>query len=93
MRLVERPRREVMVGLVPRLAKLEYQMAPRLVEWTLARFIETYLRYANRSPVTRGNLDAPMPDAARVHGGWRWSWPRGWSGAALALAAAGAVGR
>jgi short-subunit dehydrogenase len=86
--LVERPRRQVMVGAVARLAKLEYQLAPRLVEWGLARFTEAYLQRAERSPVTAGNLYDPMPERAAVHGGWRWSAPRG---ATLALGLIGAV--
>jgi short-subunit dehydrogenase len=88
--LVERPRREVMVGAVARLAKLEYQLAPRLVEWGLARFLEAYLRQAEPSPVTAGNLYEPMPEQAGVHGGWRWSLP-GSTGPALALGFIGAV--
>jgi short-subunit dehydrogenase len=87
IRLAERPRVEVIYGLVTRLAKLEYQIAPRLTEWSLARFIELYLRQADRSPVTDGNLFRSMPTApAEVHGGWRWSTPRS---PAAALATAG----
>jgi short-subunit dehydrogenase len=91
VRLALHPRRQVVVGAVAKLAKLEYQLAPRPVEWGLARFIETYLRQADRAPVTDGNLYAPMPQRAGVHGGLRWSWPRGRSGTALALGAAGAL--
>jgi short-subunit dehydrogenase len=89
--LVERPRREVVVGTMARLAKLEYQLAPRLVEWGLARFMEAYFRQAEPSPVTAGNLYEPMPERAGVHGGWRWSLPRGATGAALGLGLIGAV--
>jgi short-subunit dehydrogenase len=91
VRLVEHPRRQVVVGAVARLAKLEYQLAPRPVEWGLARFIEAYLSQAEDAPDTDGNLYAPMPQRAGVHGGMRWSWPRGWSGAALALGLAGGL--
>lgn len=89
--LVARPRREVMVGAVTRLARLEYQLAPSVVEWGVARFIEAYLRRAERSPVTAGNLYEPMPGQARLYGGWRWSLPRGSTRAALALGLIGAV--
>jgi hypothetical protein len=34
----------VVLGLVTKLAKLEYQLVPGLVERGLARFIEGYLR-------------------------------------------------
>jgi short-subunit dehydrogenase len=84
-RLVTHPRRQV--GAVAKLAKLEYQLAPRLVEWGLARFIEAYLRQADPAPDTDRNLFAAMPQRAGVHGGMRWSWPRGWSGTALTLGA------
>lgn len=86
-----RPRREVVLGVVTKLAKLEYQLVPRLVEWGLARFIEGYLSYAQPAPLTPGNTWQPMPDRAALHGGWRWDWPRGSGGAALALGLAGAV--
>jgi short-subunit dehydrogenase len=89
--LVERPRREVVVGTMARLAKLEYQLAPRLVEWGLARFMEAYLRQAEPSPITAGNLYEPMPEQAGVRGGWRWSLPRRSAGAAVALGFIGAV--
>jgi short-subunit dehydrogenase len=89
--LVERPRRQVMVGAVARLAKLEYQIAPPLVEWGLARFTEAYLRRAESSPVTAGNLYDPMPEQAGLHGGWRRPLPRGAAGVALALGVFGAV--
>jgi short-subunit dehydrogenase len=89
--LVERPRRQVMVGAVAHLAKLEYQLAPRLVEWGLARFTEAYLRRAEPSPVTAGNLYDPMPERAGLHGGWRRPLPRGAVRAALAVGLVGAV--
>jgi short-subunit dehydrogenase len=65
--LVRRPRRQVMVGTVAHLAKWEAQLLPRLTEWGLARFIEGYLRWADESPRTEGNLYAPMPE--RPHRG------------------------
>ena len=89
--LVERPRRQVMVGAMARLAKLEYQLAPGLVEWGLARFTEAYLRRAERSPVTAGNLYQPMPEQAGLHGGWRWSAPRSATAAAVVLGVVGAL--
>jgi short-subunit dehydrogenase len=91
VRLARHPRREVVVGAMAKLARLEYAVAPRLVEWGLARAIELYLRQAERSSVTDGNLFETMPEPAEVHGGWRWSLPRSRTGAALAagLAVAG----
>ena len=77
--------------MVARLAKVQYQLAPRVVEWGLARFIEGYLRQAQPAPITHGNLDAPMPERAALHGGWRRSRPRVWNGGALAIGLAGLV--
>ena len=91
VRLARHPRREVVVGAMAKLARLEYAVAPRLVEWGLARAIELYLRRAEPSRETDGNLFETMPEPAAVHGGWRWSLPRSRSGtlAAVGLAAAG----
>jgi hypothetical protein len=69
--LVRRPRRQAVVGAAAHLAKLEYQLAPRLVEWGLARFIEAYLRQARPTAITLSNLDAPLAGHAVVYGGWR----------------------
>jgi len=84
--LVRRPRRQVVVGAVAQLAKLEYQLLPRLTEWGLARFIEGYLRWAEPSSPTAGNLYAPMPERAGVHGGWQYPLPRGRDAAVFGLA-------
>src|SRR5690606_23151245 len=103
VRLVLHPKREVIVGAMTKLATLGYGMTPALVEWGLARAMEAYFAQAERRPRTDGNLYEPMPEKAVLHGGWRWSWPRGRSGemivlglatAAIAgLAAAGSGGR
>lgn len=90
--LVRHPRREVLFGVMTRLAAAGYTMTPALVEWTMARFMEGWFRYAEHSPVTDGNLYGPMPGPSAVHGGWRWDWPRGRSGGILALGAVAALG-
>ncbi|HET7409498.1 MAG TPA: SDR family oxidoreductase [Paracoccaceae bacterium] len=91
VRLVHHPKREVIVGAMTKLAVMGYGMAPALVEWGLARSMEAYFAQAEPSPRTDGNLYASMPGKAAVHGGWRWSWPRGRSGEILALGLATAL--
>jgi short-subunit dehydrogenase len=90
--LVERPRRQVMVGTIAQLAKLGYHLMPPVAEWGLARFIEGYLRWADERPSTAGNLYRPMPERASVHGGWQWSAPGGRNALALALVVGGLAG-
>jgi hypothetical protein len=68
------------VGAAAHLTKLEYQLAPRLVELSLARFGD--------HPRQR---DAPLARQAGVHGGCRRFRPRAWRGAALACAAVGTI--
>lgn len=91
--LARHPRREVVVGAMAKLAKLEYQVLPRLTEWGLGRFIETYLRYAQPVRMTEGNLYRPLPATAGGHGGWRWTALRGPGArvAGLGILAAGAL--
>lgn len=91
VRLVHRPKREVIVGAITKLAAVGYGAAPSLVEWGLARSMEAYFAQAERRPRTDGNIYRPMPEKAAVHGGWRWNWPRGRSGEVLALGLATAV--
>lgn len=89
--LVRHPRREVLFGIMTKLAAAGYTLTPGLIEWAMARFMEGWFSYANRSPVTDGNVFEPMPGPSAVHGGWRWSWPRGRSGGLLALGLAAGV--
>src|SRR5690606_5839999 len=91
VRLVQHPKREVIVGGMTKLATLGYGMTPALVEWGLARAMEAYFAQTERRPLTDGNLYEPMPEKAGLHGGWRWSWPRGRSGEMIALGVATAV--
>ena len=79
------PQRQVLFGVMTKLAVAGYGVTPALVEWVMARFMEGWFRYANRSPVTDGNLFEPMPGPSAVHGGWRWDLPRGRSDGLLAL--------
>lgn len=89
--LVRHPRREVLFGVMSKLAAAGYALTPSLIEWAMARFMEGWFRYANPSPLTSGNLFEPMTRPSRVHGGWRSDLPRGGSGLLLALGVAAGV--
>jgi hypothetical protein len=45
-------------------------VAPELMGWASARFIELYLRRAAPAPVTDGNLFSPVPNGRTAYGGW-----------------------
>ena len=88
--LAHAPRREVVVGLMGKLGRLEHALMPGLVEATLGRGLAAYLDHAAEAPVTDGNLHEASRGPMAVEGGWRRPWLR--TGAvALGLAAAGLV--
>lgn len=66
----------VTVGSVATLARLGYGVAPSLGRWVMNRFIQGYLRRAEPSAPTSGNLFRPFAQAA-VTGGWRHLAARG----------------
>lgn len=70
------PRDEVPIGVLARLAHLEYRLAPRLVEWGAGRAAELYLRFAEPDRDTSGNLFDPTLRRNEVRGGWPWTLPR-----------------
>ena len=70
LRLVLRPRSRSSVGLSAMLAKLAH-IAPNLSGAAAAAMIELYLRQADHSPMTDGNLFQPVPEGTSVHGGWK----------------------
>ncbi|MEK0084706.1 SDR family oxidoreductase [Benzoatithermus flavus] len=86
--LAREPRREVVVGIMGKLGRLEHAIAPRLVEAALRLGTEAYLAQAKTAPVSDGNLFHPMPEPMAVTGGWRHSGLRT-AAAVLGLAAAG----
>lgn len=70
LRLALRPRSRRSVGLPAQLAKLAH-VAPNLSGAATAAMLELYLRQADRSPMTDGNLFQPMPEGTSAHGGWK----------------------
>jgi short-subunit dehydrogenase len=86
--LAHAPQRDTVVGLMGKLGRLEYGIAPRLVEAALRIGTEAYLARAAESPVTDGNLFQPLPEPMQVTGGWRRPGMRT-AATTLGLAAAG----
>jgi hypothetical protein len=86
--LAERPRRERLVGRGAGTLSLQYALAPGLAERAFARQVERDHFADEGSPPTDGNLLAPVPDGAGVHGGWREREQGGLRRAALAGAVA-----
>lgn len=71
--LVDRPRREVVVGVMGKLARLQHLIAPRLVEAALGRGMATYFRHAAPARSGSGNLFEASSGPMTEHGGWAGS--------------------
>lgn len=71
VRLAQRPRNATTIGLVATAARLGYALAPAVMRWAMARFMEAYLLQADRAPVTDGNLFRPIERGREATGGWR----------------------
>jgi hypothetical protein len=86
---VRHPRREVFVGRAGRVMAAARHLAPAAVDAVMARNVDSQHLDDTPAAPTRGNLFEPMPEWARITGGWqaRETVPRG-GGAALAGAAA-----
>jgi short-subunit dehydrogenase len=65
-----RPKRQLVVGLGPRLISLSHRIAPRPTEWAVANVTRRTVTRATPAAATSGSLFQP-PDEAAVHGGWR----------------------
>ncbi|HEX2151701.1 MAG TPA: SDR family oxidoreductase [Stellaceae bacterium] len=70
LRLALRPRSRISVGIPARLAKLAH-VAPNLSGAAAKAMLELYLRQADPSPITDGNLYQPVAEGTRAHGGWK----------------------
>jgi short-subunit dehydrogenase len=70
LRLALRPRPRTAVGITAQLAKLAH-VAPDLSGAAANAMLELYLRQADRSPITDGNLFHPIPEGTAAHGGWK----------------------
>ena len=69
--LVDRPRREIVVGRAGRALAMLRAIAPGFTERLLARQVERQHFRDVPAPPTWGNLHQPLPDLARTTGGWR----------------------
>lgn len=69
--LARRPRDAATVGVVATVARLGYAVMPSFGRWVMRRFINTYLRQAEPSPVTSGNVFRPTAIGRSARGGWR----------------------
>ncbi|MFD5234222.1 hypothetical protein ACFWJ5_38060 [Streptomyces qaidamensis] len=71
VRLVRRPRREVVVGPAGRALVRPSRMAPGLAERAMARHTDkTHLSVHEEAPATHGTLHVPAQGEGAVHGGW-----------------------
>ncbi len=71
VRLVRRPRREVIVGPAARAMVMQAKVLPGLTERTLARYVHRmHLDHSEVTAPSDGILFRPEPANGRVHGGW-----------------------
>jgi short-subunit dehydrogenase len=91
VRLIARPRREVIVGRAARLFVWQYQLAPRSTARALARRVERKQLTERDAPSGDGNLFTSSSAWATVRGGWTRPRPRRLLFAAAPLAAAAAL--
>jgi hypothetical protein len=95
VKLVERPRRETVVGgLTGRLLVLQHRVSPGAVEAATARQVDsTQLSRRRSTPVTAGNLHHASEALRKgsVRGGWGGGWRTAGRRALGAAALAGAV--
>jgi hypothetical protein len=68
--LAEKPRREVTVGAAGRLARWQMKVMPGVTERLGATLVDRQHFEQMPAAPTAGNLFRPMPDYARVSGGW-----------------------
>lgn len=64
------PRSSVMVGSVSTLLRLAHSLMPKLTAGVTAKVIRTYLRTADSTELTSGNIFSPLPFGTSAHGGW-----------------------
>jgi short-subunit dehydrogenase len=93
VRCIERPRREVFVGLSGRQMALFRALAPALAERVLPKLVEREHFLDKPQPPTPGNVLAPDPAWTGVTGGWKEgdASPRGAPARTAAAVGAGAA--
>ncbi|WP_034857753.1 SDR family oxidoreductase [Sinorhizobium sojae] len=71
VRLAQRPRPSVTVGIIADLTRLAHFLAPNTTSRLIARLTAIYLRTAPRAEKSNGNLFRPPAQPGGVDGGWR----------------------
>lgn len=69
-KLIEKPKRNVLVGSSAYLARAAQAVSPALLGKFMARFLENYFKNAKPAVNTMGNLLTPVLKGTRAHGGW-----------------------
>jgi len=64
------PRSSVTVGSVSTLLRLAHSLMPKLTAGVTAKVIRTYLKTADSTELTSGNIFNPLPFGTSAHGGW-----------------------
>lgn len=87
--LARSPRREIYVGRAGRGMVAARMVAPAAMDALMARNVDSQHLDDTPAPPTRGNLFEPMPEWARISGGWqaRETTPRTGSGGIAGVAA------
>ncbi|HEX8460992.1 MAG TPA: SDR family oxidoreductase [Segetibacter sp.] len=68
--LAKTPKRSVSIGSVTPILKFAHFIAPGLTRSITSKMIQGYLKVAETTPLTSGNLFAPLPYGTSIHGGW-----------------------
>ncbi|WP_207494337.1 SDR family oxidoreductase [Aridibaculum aurantiacum] len=68
--VVNRPRRSVTIGSVSTLLKIANAVAPTLTRTITAKLVEGYLKVAEPTEHTSGNIMKPVDYGTGIHGGW-----------------------
>jgi short-subunit dehydrogenase len=70
VRMVNSPKRSTTVGSMATFLRISHFFFPALSVNITARAIEAYLKVAEPTPATNGNLFEPLEFGTSVHGGW-----------------------
>jgi short-subunit dehydrogenase len=66
----QKPKKSVIIGSVTQLLRFAHFLLPAVTRSVTAKVINTYLKEADDSPATSGNLFAPSKYGTSIHGGW-----------------------
>jgi len=77
VKVAQRPRQSVVIGSVSNLLRLAHFLFPGISRSITAKVVNSYLRKADPTPETSGNLFAPAAFGTSIHGGWNLATPPG----------------